>query len=172
MEQATTKLARPLKVLVPLIKNELKAAERAGMEHYRAAGEMLLEAKAQLRHGEFQDWYKKQGFGWSPRSAREYMNLVERENGGVRRFETLEESKVHPRTRAPLPELRPVDVEALRREEQARHEERKKVCDLELQIIKLGYRLLAEKHHPDKHEGSNEDMSRLNRARSHLLSWL
>ena len=46
-----TAVARPLRILVPLIKDDLKegdaAAERAGLPHYRAAGEKMLEAKPQ-----------------------------------------------------------------------------------------------------------------------------
>ena len=42
------RVARPLKVLVPLIKNELVAGDAAGLEHYRQAGEML---KSRMAHG-------------------------------------------------------------------------------------------------------------------------
>src|SRR5689334_21784678 len=46
------KIARPLHVLVPLIKEDLQlgrdAAERASMPFYRTAGEKMLEAKEQL----------------------------------------------------------------------------------------------------------------------------
>jgi hypothetical protein len=45
------RIARPLKVLVPLIQQDIAAAEAAGLEHYRRAGEMLLEAKEQLAYG-------------------------------------------------------------------------------------------------------------------------
>lgn len=42
-------VARPLHVLIPLIKEDLKqgdeAAKQAGMPFYRAAGEKMLEAK-------------------------------------------------------------------------------------------------------------------------------
>jgi hypothetical protein len=41
-----TSVGRPLKVLIPLIKDALAAGEAAGLEHYRRAGEMLLEARA------------------------------------------------------------------------------------------------------------------------------
>ena len=43
-----TRIARPVKVLVPLIQDELVAGDRAGLEHYRVAGEMLLEAREQV----------------------------------------------------------------------------------------------------------------------------
>ena len=38
------RIGRPLKILVPLIKEELEAGDSAGLEHYRRAGEMLLES--------------------------------------------------------------------------------------------------------------------------------
>ena len=40
-------IARPLKVLIPLIQSELQQGNSAGHEHYRIAGEMLIEAKDQ-----------------------------------------------------------------------------------------------------------------------------
>ena len=40
------KIARPLKVLIPLIEVDLVAGDSAGSEHYRDAGEKLLEARA------------------------------------------------------------------------------------------------------------------------------
>ena len=44
-------IARPLKVLIPLIQSELQQGNNAGHEHYRRAGEMLIEAKDQVGHG-------------------------------------------------------------------------------------------------------------------------
>jgi hypothetical protein len=42
------RLARPPKVLVPLIRRDIEAAREAGVEYYRQAGEKLLEAKTQI----------------------------------------------------------------------------------------------------------------------------
>ena len=48
-EQETQPVARPLSVLVQLIKEDLRlakeASEAAGMPYYRAAGEKMREAK-------------------------------------------------------------------------------------------------------------------------------
>src|SRR4030095_16490046 len=72
-------MARPLRVLVPLIQDDLhqgrEAAERAGMPYFQAAGEKLLEAKDQLAHGEFEPWVARH-FDVSPRMARVYMSLA------------------------------------------------------------------------------------------------
>jgi hypothetical protein len=51
-------IARPLKVLVPMIKIEIAAGDEAGLEHYRRAGEMLVEAKDQVPHGSWSRWLK------------------------------------------------------------------------------------------------------------------
>src|SRR6188508_3187001 len=40
---ASTQVARPLRVLVPLIRDDLKQAEEAGLPHKQAAGLKLLE---------------------------------------------------------------------------------------------------------------------------------
>lgn len=51
-QQTGREVARPLKVLVPLIKEDLEsgreASERAGLPYYRAAGEKMIEAKEQI----------------------------------------------------------------------------------------------------------------------------
>jgi hypothetical protein len=73
--------ARPLKVLVPLIKQDLDAAERAGIPHYVKAGEKLIEAKGQLAHGQFTPWVTE-NLGITPRLARHYMALAEHVQNG------------------------------------------------------------------------------------------
>src|SRR4029453_15369356 len=77
-----TQVARPLRVLVPLIKEELDAGYHAGLEHYRRAGALLIEAKSQLQHGEWRAWLKR-NFVLSHETARRYMNLA-RENQNAR----------------------------------------------------------------------------------------
>ena len=57
----TQQIARPLKVLVPLIQVELTAATEAGLDHYRRAGELLVEAKdsGQIPYGSWGRWLNK-----------------------------------------------------------------------------------------------------------------
>ena len=88
-------VARPLRVLVSLIHEDLKqgreAAERAALPYYRAVGEKLLEAKSQLPHGEFQTWVKR-NFTVSTRMVRYYMALAEEaatQNGNAFPFSSL-----------------------------------------------------------------------------------
>ncbi len=170
--------ARPLNVLAPLIKEEIEAGEAAGLEHYRAAGEMLLEAKSQFKHGEWVRWFDKQGFRWTIQTARRYMLLAEEMGKGKAfSFLTITEAigpVAKPRIAEPayhrpvIQVLRAVDAEALAREEQSKRKERELVRELGLQLIKIGYRVLAAKLHPDKPGGSNEAMARLNKVKSIL----
>src|SRR5262245_19507937 len=78
-------VARPLSVLVPLIQDDLQqgreAAARAGLPHYRAAGEKMLEAKLQIRHGEFRAWVTRT-FKISYSHAHRYMQLAKTSHAG------------------------------------------------------------------------------------------
>jgi Protein of unknown function (DUF3102) len=76
----TDTIARPLRVLAPRIPDELAAAEQAGLEHYRRAGEMLLEAKEQLAHGSWLRWLSR-NVELSDRTANRYMRLARADEG-------------------------------------------------------------------------------------------
>ena len=78
--QTKRQIARPLKVLVPLIKDELTAGDSAGLEHYRRAGEMLNEARDQLSGGSWTKWLSE-NFELSRITAYRYMKLAERADG-------------------------------------------------------------------------------------------
>ena len=184
------RLARPLRVLVPLIKDDLQhgrdAAERAGMPYYQAAGEKLIEAKGQMKHGEFRSWVKRV-FEISDTTATRYMNLaktISMENVSARTFSSLSDhirqtsdaSYNLPHTVRPLPGhedvkriIGRVDTETLnlKREDMKRQEEREAQRKLALQLIDIGYKVLARTLHPDK-GGSREAMSRLNAVRERL----
>lgn len=89
----TQAIARPLKVLVPLIQQDIEEGRRAGIPFYKAAGEKLIEAKTQIRHGEWEGWVKR-NFDVTPRTAQTWMRLAEVTNGEKRsapRFSTLSE---------------------------------------------------------------------------------
>ena len=178
------RLARPLKVLVPLIKDDLQhgkeAAERAGLPYYQAAGEKMLEAKEQLKHGEFTDWVKR-NFNLSMTSAQNYMNLARAMSEQKPRalgFSNLQQFvEPEPRSRISAPAwhepvkqiVSEIDTETLnlKREELKRQEERDAQKALALQLIDIGYKVLARELHPDK-GGSREAMARLNAVRDRL----
>jgi DUF3102 family protein len=175
-------VVRPLQVLVPLIKAELEAGEAAGIEHYRRAGEMLLEAKAQMPHGEWKPWLQR-NFNRSYMTATNYMRLAmaHREVGEDKSkagftFATLSEfTQPHRTTHQPMWHepvrqiVDRVDTETLnlRRDELKRVEERDAQRKLALQLIDIGYKVLARTLHPDK-GGSKAAMTRLNAVRDRL----
>src|SRR5262245_25571732 len=80
--QTRTQISRPLKVLIPLIKDELQEGDAAGHEHYRRAGEMLIEARDQVGYGDWSRWLTK-NFELSERSARRYMRWARDSGHGV-----------------------------------------------------------------------------------------
>lgn len=181
-------VARPLRVLVPLIKDDLQqgdeAAERAAMPYYEAAGEKLIEARAQSNATEFWDWARR-NFGRSEKQCRLYMHLAEategRKNGtmapSLREFQRERgenrPTPVHPQPwHEPVKKIiKDVDIELLNRRasELKRAEEREAQRELALQLIDIGYKALATKLHPDK-GGSRQAMARLNQVRDRLKS--
>lgn len=170
----STAVARPLKVLVPLIKDELDAGNAAGIEHYRKAGEMLLEAKEQVGHGEWQAWVERH-FTLSAATARHYMKLAEAvktKPGFV--FDTVRQAArpnaptYGPRWNEPVKQIvSRVNTEALAQDRQNREKEDRLLRQLGTQLIDIGYKVLAATLHPDK-GGSPEAMARLNKVRSIL----
>jgi len=188
-EKQDQRIARPLKVLVPLIKEDLahgrEAAERAGMPYYQAAGEKMLEAKSQLKHGEFVPWVER-NFNIKIRQAQTYMALAEHdEKRGATRFSSLSDFERSTGLRSPdynttasrTPEWHePIKqivgrldtaMLNLKREDMKRQEERDAQKKLALQLIDIGYKVLARELHPDK-GGSRDAMARLNAVRDRL----
>jgi Protein of unknown function (DUF3102) len=155
-------VARPIKVLIELIKQDLAEIEKSALPLYRAIREKLLEAKSQMRHGEFQPWIKR-NFKFSYREAARYMSLVKTEKCHGDTFENLrgaERQAQKDRREKAKPAAPPqFDLNSLK-ENAARRE----VAE---SIINTGYRKLAEKAHPDQ-GGSNEAMQRLNHVRDKL----
>src|SRR5262245_57652025 len=74
----TQQIARPLKILIPLIQSELQQGNSAGREHYRLAGEMLLEAQDQVGRGNWSNWLKK-NFDLGRTQAYLYMGWARRQ---------------------------------------------------------------------------------------------
>lgn len=176
-------IVRPLHVLVPLIRDDLKQAERAGMPFKRAAGEKMIEAKGQLEHGEFEGWLRR-NFNIGRRQAAEYMNLARAtrhiEKGSALPFssirETVRETRNNPNYGKPAEwqgeakehiQRAQAEAERLRSESLSRQQERDAERKLALQLIDIGFKALASKLHPDK-GGSRDAMGRLNRVRARL----
>jgi len=179
---ASTQVARPLRVLVPLIRDDLKQAEEAGLPHKQAAGLKLLEAKEQMRHGEWGAWLER-NFSLSRMTANRYMEFAEAmKKPNVSNGDFSSMNDFHRQTGSssyrsvttkrdwhnPVKEaIGKVNVAALKQDALARQEERALQRKLALSLIDIGYKALASKLHPDK-GGSREAMTRLNRVRELL----
>ena len=171
------RIARPLKVLIPFIQAELQAGDSAGLEHYRRAGEGLLEARDQVEQYRWGTWLSK-NFELSRTTAWRYMRLAERyESGDVADPATsLSQASGHVskhpgRTafRAVAAAAREIDRELFGQERQTRNDEVQLHREIALELINAGYRVLATRFHPDQ-GGSKDAMRRLNRVRDDLKS--
>lgn len=175
-----TQVARPLKVLVPMIQSELQQGNSAGHEHYRRAGEMLIEARDQLGRGAWGRWLAK-NFDLTMRTAQVYMQWAREHQtrGGASHssYRSLREMTGHTgRDREDRQStqqqqfrrvLRDVARDDFVQERQARDDEIKLHRELAEELVDLGYRALATRLHPDR-GGSKDAMSRLNRVRDEL----
>jgi hypothetical protein len=168
-------LARPLRVLIPLIKDELAEGQAAGLAHYRRAGEMLIEAKSQVSHGEWMQWLED-NFHLSWSTAKVYMRLARHdENGSAAGFSTLSDVGAPRRDRGHRAQWQKsvheaaqrVDVDRLMEERKSRQHEERLIRQLGLQLIDIGFRVLSTRLHPDK-GGSAEAMRRLYHVRKLL----
>lgn len=160
------KVARPLKVLVPLIKQDIQAAQNAGMPYYRAAGEKLIEAKSQLAHGEWQEWLKR-NFSLTARTAQNYMQMADAQKRNVFRFSSLNEFKRQRKAERAggARDAQPIGNKFERMANAFK--EQKLLRKLAIEIIDAGYRHLSAKYHPDK-GGDSDTMRRLSDVRKAL----
>lgn len=167
-------IARPLPVLVPLIQNELAAGNHAGLEHYRRAGEMLLEARTQVATFKWGKWLTK-NFELGKTTAFYYMTLAERarRDPSFAAGESLR-SIIRPNAKPNRSAWKPVfaaaskiDVDTFTEARQTRTDETQLHRDLAMELIDIGFKALAIKLHPDR-GGPRDGMRRLNRVREEL----
>jgi hypothetical protein len=167
-------VARPLKVLVPLIQDELTAGTSAGLEHYRRAGEMLVEARDQVPFHGWGRWLSK-NFELSDRTARAYMRLAQSATASPNAPLTVRQAMGHPAGPQPSERrwqkirdaTRKLAGDEFKQERQQQDTEIGLHREIALQLIDIGYRALATRLHPDR-GGSKEAMMRLNRVRDEL----
>ena len=169
-------VARPLKILVPLIQHDLKDGAAAGLEYHVAAGEKLLEAKPQVSYGSWGRWLNK-NFALSQETARRYMRAAEAaadtSETSPRSLHALtgeterrrERRNKHRKTWEPFKKATAdVDIDAVGQQRQNRQNEIELHRELALEFINVAYKALATRLHPDR-GGSREAMARLNRIR-------
>jgi hypothetical protein len=176
-KKQTQEVARPLKVLVPLIKQDLhdgaEAAPNAGMQHYIAAGQKLLEAKSQLNAISWGEWLRR-NFHLTQDTARQYMKAANKAANGEH-FSTMNQVRGDRRKFGHAPDwthdvretLRDFDTPAFTRHVAGIDKEQKLEEELALKLIDIGYKVLVVQMHPDK-GGTSEGMQRLNKVRDHL----
>ena len=182
-KNAVRRVPRPLKVLVPMIQEELIAGTEAGLAHYLKAGRMLNEARELVTHG---NWYKwlKDNFHLSRNTASDYMRLARKadEDPDFKRNGTITIDAALGREREPrviksvtranklkalFDNVEKVNVGRLAEERQSRDDEIKLHREMARKLIDLGYRAMATRLHPDQ-GGSRDAMSRLNTVRDEL----
>jgi hypothetical protein len=193
-QSQSTQVARPLSVLIPLIKQDLQqgsdAAKAASMEYYRAAGEKLLEARASPKmQGQFTSWVKR-NFSISMQTASTYMSYARttsgRQNSGSPEFSSLNEfhrvtgssqfrevrtkQAWHEPVKASIEQAkqRAAIIEEQQLDAKREREEMVKLC---LHMLDLGFKILSKELHPDK-GGSRDAMARLNAARKYARAAL
>ena len=172
-------IARPLKTLVPLIQMELEAADSAGLENYRRAGALLLEARdsGQVGPDKWPKWLKA-NFRLSKETARRYMRFAEEAEANARLVHepTLSGALGYRQSDSarrinqfqPIREFTAnVNADRIGQERQARDDETKLHRELAIELIDIGYKALATRLHPDR-GGSKDAMRRLNRVRDEL----
>jgi hypothetical protein len=184
----TREVARPLKVLAPLIQDDISRGDQAGIEFYRAAGEKLAEAEDGHFDGDSKGFYRwaEKEFGKKPTTIDTWVALAAAR--GRNSFKSLRQFRQAPKEEGGFgkkdnkPAYRewtaPVDAIAdkarieqrrlIASEHVSRQEEREAKLKLKLRIIDIGYKVLARELHPDKVGGSKEAMTRLNEARNEL----
>ena len=186
--QDEREVARPLKVLEELIKNDIANGEVAGRPHYEAAAEKLIEARDghfQGRSLEFYQWAERQ-FGKSKTTIMGWIAFRSSEHH--KSFKNKHQFRITPQERGgqgkkPQPTVTrsewaaPVSEVAQRARDEARRllleesltrkQEQEAERKLALRLIDIGFKVLARELHPDK-GGSREAMARLNRVRNRL----
>lgn len=171
-------MARPLRVLVPLIKEDLEemqtAVEAATFEFRIKIGKKLLEAKSQLSVFEWRTWLQK-NFHLSQGTAAVWMRAVQKTSRGES-FRTMSHAAGDHRKSHESPWSEDVkDYARKARSKMATFgdtngsgEEDSAIRDLCNRIIDIGYRVLSVELHPDKKGGSEMAMRHLNAARARM----
>jgi hypothetical protein len=162
-------VARPLADLVPIIQKQLRlahnAAEQAAKPYWFEIGKLLIEAKSQLKHGEFDSWCRLH-FKFKATQRARYMRAAESADQNFRSPENLS-LEDHLKGTSYATGTKPrisVNLGAIRQDELKRSEERERGFKLAVELIDRGYKALTAELHPDK-GGSPEAMVRLNEVR-------
>lgn len=176
-ERETT-IARPLKILVPLIQADIEQGDRAGMEYYADAGDKLIEVKesGQVAPHRWSAWVLTK-FDRSERTCYRYMRYARLRCRGTAASISLSEMEGDTKRlrerrhaeRAYKEAIRDVDTDIYKQERQTRVDETRLHREIAIELVDIGYKALATRLHPDR-GGSKDAMRRLNRVRDELKS--
>ena len=185
-------VARSLRILEGLIKEQFDGAERAAADatepYYRTAAPLLVEAKEGHFVGNadgFYNWAQKK-FGKSRTQISTWLSSAQALTD--KSFKSLHEIRYAPKVQGgrghkppsarTRPWTQPVDEVAERARREAfrlvqdealsRFEERKAEHQLAGRLVDIGYRVLAKELHPDKMGGDKSAFQRLSRVRHKL----
>jgi hypothetical protein len=187
VQQADKRVARPPKILIPLIKADLRKLHEIELDTERtmlmpiriSIGEKLIELKPQVNHGNFEKTIRKH-FPSLVNVAGEWMRMARHEKASAETISSVADyrratQRGYGRTgtakwREPVQDvLNRLEVESfnLQQHELSQAKEAALERKLGLELIDIGYKVLATKLHPDR-GGSHEAMQRLNTVRARL----
>lgn len=160
------RVARPLKVLVPIIQTDLADIDAAELPIKIKVGGELAEAREQVAHGEWKYWLKD-NFTLSHDTASVYMGMWEEDQNALgSEFSSVGEFKKIRAERTKKERAKKAARKGgagLSRADELFKEE-KLLRKLALELVDAGYRNLSVKYHPDK-GGNSEIMRRLSSVR-------
>jgi hypothetical protein len=185
-------VARPLKVLLPLIKENLRkakeVADSAASPYYLSVGEALLEVRKDPKNKGQWERLVKGYLGINPATAWRYMDYAEQINnlaiGQDSTFYQYRKLKRNPpknKTKFTYSQSENGATNAQSENGTTNAQsERLAVGDQKMKslhaLVKeafdIGYKKMAHRYHPDKKGGSNEKMKELNEAKRLLYSSL
>ena len=145
------------------------------MNYYISAGEKLLEAQERCvdERKDFWGWFKTEDFPVGRDQARRYMKLATAVAGErkVREFPSIRKAIGEPHeprvSQSWASEVRDYveeRVEPARYAEDSRVSEDRQLRELGMQLIDIGFKVLAAQFHPDKSGGSKEAMQNSTRS--------
>ena len=191
-------LALSPKELEPLIKSDVKRlhqAERQGKREVEqvqreaqeklssllqpiriAIGEKLNVAKPHFTSMEFSDWIKTK-FNLSRSAADQWMRMAAHELADsfknvqdFRRQTSAGYTSGNSRWTEPVRKaVGSINFDRWAEDQKEREKEQKLERQIARELIKIGYKVLASKMHPDRSTGSHDAMRRLNAVRAQLM---
>jgi hypothetical protein len=180
-KQTEKRVARPLKVLVPIIKQHIRemrdAQDEAAVPYQIKIGEELIEARASFDSAlEFDHWCRKT-LGITGSTATTWMRRASNPTPFVR-GETASRNIYNDQRDHHQPKWKDnvkdlvdrarLSARILAERELSERKERDEERKLGLRLIGIGYKILSVELHPDKRGGSHAAMSRLNKVRNRL----